>query len=212
MSTLSPEIHEIKVAGETFRLPIVQLDANTAIAHLMIIDMGIHFGELVGQALAQRFAHLKPEIVIGSATLGIPVAIEVSRHLALDRYVILQKSAKFSLDDALSEEVRSITTPLPQRLLLDRKSVAVIEGRRVLVVDDVVTTGSSIAAAIRLVRRAGGNVIGAGVILTEGHAWRAALGEDAHLIQGLDHIPQFKVLGGAALPIPEPPERQCPNK
>jgi adenine/guanine phosphoribosyltransferase-like PRPP-binding protein len=203
MPTLSPEIYEIKVAGETFRLPIVQLDANTAIAHLLVIDMGIRFGELVGKAMSQRFARLKPEIVVGSATLGIPVAIEVSRYLGLDRYVILQKSPKFSLSDALSEEVKSITTPLPQRLLLDRKSISVIQGRRVLVVDDVVTTGSSLAAAIRLVRRAGGHVIGAGVVLTEGHAWRAALGEDANLIEGLDHIPQFNVLDGVATPIPE---------
>jgi adenine phosphoribosyltransferase len=201
--TLSPEFYEIKLAGEPFRLPIVQLDENTAIAHLTVFNMGIRFGELVGKAIARRFAPLKPEIVVGSATLGIPVAIEVSRHLGLDRYVILQKSQKFSLVDALSEEVKSITTPVPQRLLLDRKSISVIQGRRVVVVDDVVTSGSSIAAAIRLMRRAGANVIGAGVILTEGHAWRAALGEDARLIEGLDHIPQFHVLDAVATPIPE---------
>jgi adenine phosphoribosyltransferase len=211
MGTLSPEHYEIKIAGETFGLPIVQLDQNTAIAHLVVINMGVRFGDLVGKALSQRFASLKPEIVVGSATLGIPVAIEVSRHLGLDRYVILQKSQKFSLADALSEEVKSITTPLPQRLLLDRKSISVIQGKRVLVVDDVVTSGSSIAAAMRLVRRGGANVIGAGVILTEGHAWRTALGEDAKLIEGLDHIPQFNVLDGVATPIPEtqaPPKKK----
>ncbi|MGA2563454.1 MAG: phosphoribosyltransferase family protein [Steroidobacteraceae bacterium] len=201
--TLSPEFYEIRLAGEPFRLPIVQLDENTAIAHLIVFNMGIRFGELVGKAMARRFAALKPDIVVGSATLGIPVAIEVSRHLGLDRYVILQKSPKFSLADALSEEVKSITTPLPQRLLLDRKSISVIQGRRVVVVDDVVTSGSSIAAAIRLMRRAGANVIGVGVILTEGHAWRAALGEDARLIEGLDHIPQFNVLNAVATPILE---------
>jgi adenine/guanine phosphoribosyltransferase-like PRPP-binding protein len=203
MTTLAPETYEIKVAGETFSLPIVQLDEHTAIAHLVVINMGIRFCELVGKAMSRRFAALKPEIVVGSATLGIPVAIEVSRHLGLDRYVILQKSPKFSLADALSEEVTSITTPLPQRLLLDRRSISVIQGKRVLVVDDVVTSGSSIAAAMRLVRRAGANVVGAGVILTEGHAWRAALGEDARLIEGLDHIPQFSVLDAVARPIPE---------
>jgi adenine phosphoribosyltransferase len=203
MPTLSPESYEIKVAGETFSLPIVQLDENTAIAHLVVINMGVRFGELVGKAISQRFAALKPEIVVGSATLGIPVAIEVSRSLGLDRYVILQKSPKFSLADALAEEVKSITTPLPQRLLLDRKSISVIEGRRVLVVDDVVTSGSSIAAAIRLVRRAGANVIGAGAILTEGYAWRAALGEDANLIESLNHIPRFSIQDLVATPIPE---------
>ena len=200
---LSPDTYEIKVAGDTFTLPIVQLNESTAIAHLVVVNMGVRFCELVGKAIAQRFAASKPEIVVGNATLGIPVAIEVSRSLRLDRYVILQKSPKFSLADALTEEVISITTPLPQRLLLDRKSISVIAGKRVLVVDDVVTSGSSIAAAIRLVRRAGANVVGAGVILTEGHAWRAALGADAQLIHGLDHIPQFNVLDAVATPIPE---------
>jgi len=202
MPNPSPGTFPIEIAGERFSLPIVQLDDRTAIAHLMVIDMGIRFGDLAGQAIARRFAGLKPEMVVGSATLGIPIAMDVSRYLGLDRYVILQKSPKFSLADALVEEVRSITTPTVQRLLLDRKSIPAIEGRRVLVVDDVVTTGSSLAAAIRLVRRAGATVIGAGVILTEGNAWRSALGDDEGLVESLDHIPQFHVLDGVATPVP----------
>ncbi|OQP87083.1 adenine phosphoribosyltransferase [Rhizobium rhizosphaerae] len=194
--------HEAKIAGASVALPIVQLDARKAIALLMVIDMGIRFGDRVGEALAAHFAALRPEIVVGSATLGIPVAIEVSRRLGIDHYVILQKSPKFHLADALVEEVRSVTSTAPQRLLLDRRSVPLLQGRRVLVVDDVVATGSSMAAALRLVRRAGGCVIGAGTILTEGHAWRSALGEDAALLHGLGHIPQFDMIEGE--PVADP--------
>lgn len=196
----TPQTHQIQIAGENFSLPIVQLSPRRAIALLMVIDMGIRFGDIVGDALAHHFAQAQPDIVVGSATLGVPVAIEVSRRLGIDQYVILQKSPKFHLADALVEDVRSITTAAPQRLLLDRRSIKLLQGRRVLVVDDVIATGSSMAAAIRLVRRAGANIIGAGAILTEGHTWRSLLGEDAKLVTSLGHIPQFDIVDGAAIP------------
>jgi adenine/guanine phosphoribosyltransferase-like PRPP-binding protein len=202
MLMVTPETHTVQIAGETFRLPIMQLNERRAISLLMVIDMGVRFGDMVGKAIAKRFAASKPDIVVGSATLGIPVAIEVSRCMGMDRYVILQKSPKFHLADAMVEEVRSVTTAVTQRLLLDRRSITLLHGKRVLIVDDVVATGSSMAAAIRLVRRAGGDVMGAGVILTEGHSWRAALGRDSELIASLGHIPQFDIVDGTAVPDP----------
>lgn len=202
MLIIAPEKHSVKIAGETFRLPIMQLNERRAIALLMIIDMGVRFGDMVGKAIAKQFATAKPDIVVGSATLGIPVAIEVSRRLGKDRYVILQKSPKFHLSDAMVEEVRSVTTAVPQRLLLDRRCIPLLQGKRVLIVDDVVATGSSMAAAIRLVRRSGAEVIGAGAILTEGHSWRTALGRDAELITSLGHIPQFNLVDGKAVSDP----------
>jgi adenine/guanine phosphoribosyltransferase-like PRPP-binding protein len=202
MLIIAPETYAAKIAGEKFRLPIMQLNERRAISLLMVIDMGVRFGDMVGKAIAKRFAASKPDIVVGSATLGIPIAIEVSRRLGKDLYVILQKSPKFHLADAMVEEVRSVTASSPQRLLLDRRSITLLQGKRVLIVDDVVATGSSMAAAIRLVRRAGGEVIGAGVVLTEGHSWRAALGRDAELVASLGHIPQFDIVDGSAVPDP----------
>ena len=87
--------------------------------------------------------------------------------------------------------------------MLDRRSVPLLAQRRVVVVDDVVATGSSLAATLKLVRSAGANIVGAGVILTEGHDWEKALGADAALVQGLGHIPQFALAGGKATPMPE---------
>ncbi|MQB40524.1 phosphoribosyltransferase family protein [Rhizobium sp. ICMP 5592] len=196
----TPQTYQIEIAGENFSLPIIRLNDRRAIALLMVIDMGIRFGDIVGDALASHFAQMRPDIVVGSATLGVPVAIEVSRRLGIDQYVILQKSPKFHLADALVEDVRSITTAVPQRLLLDRRSISLLQGKRVLIVDDVIATGSSMAAAIRLLRRAGANIIGAGAILTEGHAWRSLLGADANLVASLGHIPQFDIIAGVATP------------
>lgn len=214
MRLIAPDYFDVDIAGESTSLPMLQLDDQRAIALLMDIDMGLTFADRVGRALAARFAAMKPEIVVGSATLGIPVAMEVSRHLGLDKYLILQKSPKFHLADALGEPVRSITSDKPQRLLLDRRQIPLLQGRRVVVVDDVIATGASMAAAMRLVRRAGATVLGAGTILTEGIAWREALAEDAALVERLGRIPQFRVVDGEAridpgsvepdMPRPEP--------
>jgi adenine/guanine phosphoribosyltransferase-like PRPP-binding protein len=168
-----------------------------------VIDMGVRFGERIGKALAAKLGPLKPDIVVGAATLGIPVVIEVSRALGLDQYVVAQKSPKIHLADALVQEVQSVTTASKQRLMLDRRSVPLLAGRRVVVVDDVVATGSSLAATLTLARSAGGNIVGAGVILTEGHDWEKTLGPDARLIQSLGHIPQFALAGDKTEPMPE---------
>jgi adenine/guanine phosphoribosyltransferase-like PRPP-binding protein len=197
------QTYTVDIAGEPVTLPIVPINDKLAISLLMVIDMGVHFGERIGKALADKLGPLKPDIVVGAATLGIPVVIEVSRALGLDQYVIAQKSPKIHLADALVQEVQSVTTSGKQRLMLDRRSVPLLARRRVVVVDDVVATGSSLAATLKLVRSAGAHIVGAGVILTEGHDWEKALGADARLVQGLAHIPQFALGDGKATPMSE---------
>ncbi len=197
------QTYTVDIAGEPVTLPIVPINDKLAISLLMVIDMGVRFGERVGKALAQQLSPLKPDIVVGAATLGIPVVIEVSRALGLDEYVIAQKSPKIHLADALIQEVQSVTTSAKQRLMLDRRAVPLLAKRRVVVVDDVVATGSSLAATLKLARAAGADIVGAGVILTEGHDWEETLGADARLVRGLGHIPQFTLVDGKAAPMPQ---------
>jgi adenine/guanine phosphoribosyltransferase-like PRPP-binding protein len=193
----------VDIAGEPVTLPIVPINKQLAISLLMVIDMGVQFGERIGKALAAKLGPLKPDIIVGAATLGIPVVIEVSRALDLDQYVIAQKSPKIHLADALVQELESVTTAGKQRLMLDRRAVPLLARRRVAVVDDVVATGSSLAATFALARSAGAEIVGAGVILTEGHDWKKTLGGDARLVHGLGHIPQFAIADGKATPMPE---------
>lgn len=193
----------VDVAGLSVELPVVPIKDDFAISLMMVIDMGVRFGEHVGRALAARLAPLSPDVVVGAATLGIPVAIEVTRALGLDRYVVVQKSPKIHLGDALVRTITSITSKGEQRLLLDRAAVPLLAGRRVVVVDDVVATGSSLKGTIELVRAAGGEVVGVGVILTEAHDWEATLGADAALVRALGHIPQFRPGADGWEPIPE---------
>lgn len=201
MSPLRPAHHTVDIDGRPTDLPIVAINGTLAIALLMNIDMGVAFGAHVGAGIARKLRPAAPDIIVGTATLGIPVAIEVSRSLGLDRYVIVQKSPKIHLAEALVDQVQSVTSSGPQRLLLDRAAIPLLAGKRVAVVDDVVATGSSLAATLRLVRQAGGVIVGIGVILTEAHAWRKHLGMDAELLISLGHIPQFTIDGDKATPL-----------
>jgi adenine phosphoribosyltransferase len=108
---------------------------------------------------------------------------------------VLQKTRKIHLRDALSEPLSSITTGAAQSLLLDRRAVPAIGGKNVVFVDDVISSGGSCAAALRLIRAAGGNIVGVGAILVEGAGWKTKLGRDAERVSFLGTIPLFRPTG-----------------
>jgi adenine/guanine phosphoribosyltransferase-like PRPP-binding protein len=180
------------VGSQHADLPIVPLGDDLAIALMMTIDLGVRFTATAGAELARLIEQARPDCVASVATLGIPVAVEVSRALGLDDYLILQKTAKIHLRDGLREPVESITSAGTQHLLLDRRRIPVVRGRRVAFVDDVISTGASSAAALRLLEAAGAEIVAIGALLTEGDAWRAELGRRAHLVRALGTIPLFE--------------------
>lgn len=200
-SLVAPLAYSVSIAGKEESLPIVAINEHIAIALMITVDLGVAFGERAGRALAALLAPARPDIVLGAATMGIPVAIEVSRALGLDRYVIAQKSPKIHLGDALVSKLKSITSAGEQKLLLDRRSVPLIAGRRVAAVDDVISTGSSMKALTHLVRQCGGEVVAIGLVLDEGEDWKKTLDADAALVRTLGHIPVFRIAEGRATPI-----------
>ncbi|QVQ50772.1 hypothetical protein J4H86_18065 [Spiractinospora alimapuensis] len=189
--TSGPGTHRTRIGSLEVDLPLVRVNDQLTIALLMTIDHGVSFIETAGGELAEALRDLRPEVVVSAATLGIPVALEVSRGLGLDDYVILQKTQKVHLGDALAEPVDSVTTDAAQTLLLDRARVDAVRGRRAVFVDDVLSTGSSAAASLRLLRRAGAAVVGAGFLLEEGDTGRAALAEYTDVVRSLGTIPVF---------------------
>jgi adenine phosphoribosyltransferase len=180
------------VGSQLIDLPLVQVAPEVSIALLICVDHGVRFAETAGRELAAQLEPLGVEIVASVATMGIPLAIEVTRALGLDDYAILHKTPKIHLANAIDEPVRSITTDRDQRLLFDRARQHVIEGRRVAIVDDVISTGGSSRAALNLIRKVGGEPVAFGALLTEGGLWRTVLGEDASMVHALGAIPLFR--------------------
>jgi adenine/guanine phosphoribosyltransferase-like PRPP-binding protein len=199
MSTAADRTYTTTVGSQEVELPLVALSNELTIALLICVDMGVTFAETAGRELAELMRPARPEIVVSVATMGIPLAIEVSRALGLDDYVILHKTPKIHLGDEWAEPVLSITTDAPQRLRLDPARVAAVRGRRVAIVDDVISTGASLAAALRLVRRIDAEPVVIGTLMTEGGGWRRALGEDAALVRALGAMPLFRPDGAGSL-------------
>ena len=174
--------YRTQVGSQEIVLPLVPLADDLTIALLICVDHGIGFSEQAGGELAEQLAPFGVDVVVSVATMGIPLAIEVTRALGLDDYVILHKTPKIHLGDALAEPVRSITTATPQRLLLDRARVGAVAGRRVAVVDDVISTGASTHGGARTHapggRRPGGHRVPCdrGVRVARRVGWRCGAG------------------------------------
>jgi adenine/guanine phosphoribosyltransferase-like PRPP-binding protein len=192
MGMSGPDTIRVDVGTQSVELPLVPVADDLTIALLICVDHGVAFAEVAGLELSALVAPFRPDIVVSVATMGIPLAIEVSRSLGLDDYVILHKTPKIHLGESLAEPVLSITTGSPQMLRMDPARVDSVRGRRVAVIDDVVSTGASCAAALALVRRAGGEPVVVGALVTEGSGWRDALGADADNVRALGSMPVFR--------------------
>lgn len=199
MSTTAARTYATTVGSQTVELPLVPLNDDLTIALLICVDMGVAFAETAGRELAELMEPARPDIVVSVATMGIPLAIETSRALGLDDYVILHKTPKIHLGEAWSEPVNSITTDTLQRLRVDPARVGAVRGKRVAIVDDVVSTGASLSAALRLVRRMEAEPVVIGTLMTEGGGWQRALGEDAALVRRLGAMPLFRPDGAGSL-------------
>ncbi len=195
---MTPPTYHVDVGSQGVELPVVSLSPDLALALLITVDMGVDFMRRAGEELASLLAPYEVDIVATVATMGIPVAIEVTRALGLDQYVILHKTPKIHLADAVSEPVRSITTDADQRLLFDRARIGDVAGRRVAIVDDVISTGASTGAALRLLHSVGADVVAIGTLVTEASLWKSSLGADAQRVHALGSIPVFRPDGHGA--------------
>lgn len=193
--TTFPDTYDAQIGSQTVTLPVIPLGGpdgappEKAICLLMTIDHGVTFISIAGRELAGLFADLRIEAVATAATLGIPVAIEVARALGIDDYLVLQKSNKVHLGDALTADLSSITSHGSQRLLLDRRRIGAVAGRRTLFIDDVISTGGSAVAALSLLREAGADVVAAGFLLEEEGPGRAAVEAQGVEVRTLGSIP-----------------------
>ncbi len=159
--------YEINVLGCIRKLPIVRVQDNLDIASFVLLGDA----ELVVKA-AEELVRRAPEVdyLITAEAKGIPLVQEMARIMNMKRYFVARKSIKPYMLDPFVTEVYSITTQKKQILCLDREESEMIRGKRVLIVDDVISTGESLKAMETLVEKAGGKVAGRAAVLAEGDA------------------------------------------
>ena len=159
--------YHMTIAGCERDLPICPLNDKLSIAAFVI------FGDCeLTQACATELLKRAPEYdyMITAESKGIPLIYEMARQAGDKKWLLARKGTKIYMRDVISVDVRSITTDHVQRLYLDGEDAALIRGKRILIVDDVVSTGESVHAVEELVRHAGGQVAGCLTILAEGEA------------------------------------------
>ena len=165
---MAKNYYELHVAGCTRQLPIIKLNDDLAIAGFVILG-DVEIVSATAKELVKKMpAHT--DVIMTAETKGIPLAHEMARLSGMKQYVVARKSVKAYMDDPIWVEDKSITTAGKQRLYLSAEDVALLRGRNVLLVDDVISTGGSMKALKALAEKAGAHIAGQAAILAEGDA------------------------------------------
>jgi adenine/guanine phosphoribosyltransferase-like PRPP-binding protein len=164
--------------GRQLPLPIRPLaDGVRALASLIVNQASFEALEAIAGDLAAKLAPFQPEIVVGLPTLGLTLASAVAQKLGHRRYAPLGVSRKFWYREELSVPLSSITTPdQAKRLYVDPRMLPLLEGRRVALVDDVISSGASMAAAIQLMAACGVEPTVLGAAMLQSDRWREHFG------------------------------------
>ena len=159
--------YRMNVAGLDRDLPICPLNDKLSIAGFVI------FGDQeLTVACARELLKKAPEYdyIITAEAKGIPLAHEMARQAGDAKYILARKGPKLYMRDIFSGSGNSITTAKEQKLYLDGADAKLMKGKRILIVDDVISTGESLKALEALVEKAGGIICGRMAILAEGDA------------------------------------------
>ena len=160
-------VYRMKVANLWRELPICKVTDSLYIAGFVI------FGDQeLTVACAKELLRRAPEYdyIITAEAKGIPLAHEMARQSGAEKYFLARKAPKLYMTGVFESSVKSITTAKEQTLYLDTADAALMKGKKILVVDDVISTGESLAALEALVEKAGGIIAGRMAILAEGDA------------------------------------------
>ncbi len=174
--------HHMTIAGLERDLPICPVTDDLYIAGFVI------FGDPeLTVACAAELLKRAPDYdyILTAEAKGIPLAHEMARQAGDAKYILARKGPKLYMRDILEVSVRSITTAKEQHLYLDGADATLMKGKRILIVDDVISTGESLAALEALVERTGGIICGRMTILAEGDA------QDREDLIYLEKLPLF---------------------
>lgn len=159
--------YRINVAGVERDLPLCPISDSLNIAAFIL------FGDVeLTERCAEELYKRAPEhdVMITAESKGIPLIHAMCRISGKNRYVLARKSVKLYMSDVIKCETQSITTEAKQVLYIDGADAEFMRGKRVLIVDDVISTGGSLLSLENLVNQAGGQIVGKMAILAEGDA------------------------------------------
>lgn len=159
--------YTLEVCGCTRSLPFIHINEHTAFASFVILGDS----ELI-QAAAQELVKKLPDVdvILTAEAKGIALAYEISRLLEHKEFIVARKSVKSYMKNPLVQSVHSITTKGEQKLYLDELDAQKLSGKRVLIIDDVISTGESLRAIEQLAMQAQGDVVCKAAVLAEGDA------------------------------------------
>jgi adenine phosphoribosyltransferase len=173
--------YPVEIAGVRRELPVVKVGDGVAVALLNLLG-DAELTEAVAEAMAERLPK-EAEVLVTPEVKAVPLAHALSVKTGLP-YVVARKTVKPYMIRPVTREVVSITTGKPQLLVLDGADVEKIRGKKVVIVDDVVSTGSTLKGLKELIESVGGEVAGVLAVFTEGNP--------RNDVTALGHLPLFK--------------------
>ncbi len=159
--------YKIDIAGLSRDLPLFPINED------LYIGAFIMFGDVeITKHCASELLKRAPEhdIMITAECKGLPLLYEMARQSEAKNYILARKAPKLYMDNIVTASVNSITTAADQTLCIGGEDAEAMRGKRVLIVDDVISTGESLEALSKLVEAAGGNIVGKMAVLAEGDA------------------------------------------
>jgi adenine phosphoribosyltransferase len=177
------QVHSIEIAGVNRDLPLFEIKPGLKIAVLNILG-DTELVQACARKLGKKLQEVDYDILVTAEAKSIPLAYALSVETKKP-YVVLRKTYKLYMGDALKAETLSITTGQPQVLILDEKDRKMIENKKVVIVDDVISTGSTLQGMKMILGKANANVVTEAAILTEGDSaqWADVI--------SLGHLPLF---------------------
>jgi len=175
--------YSVEIAGLKRDLRLFQIAPGLRIAILNILG-DTELVQACARALAEKLASVDYDILVTAEAKSIPLAYALSVETRKP-YVVLRKTYKPYMGDAIQAETLSITTGQPQTLILDEKDRKLVDGKKVVIVDDVISTGSTLQGMRMILDKAGAKVTAETAILTEGEK-----SQWLHII-ALGHLPLF---------------------
>lgn len=177
------EIYPVEIAGVKRDLPLFEVAPGVRIAVINILG-DTELIQAVADNLSARLSGLDANLIVTAEAKSIPLVYAIAVRMNLN-WVVFRKRYKPYMGDALKSETLSITTGEPQSLYLDEKDSKAFAGKRIILLDDVISTGSTLNSMRELVTEAGGIIAAEAAIMTEGDA------EKWENIIALGHLPVF---------------------